>query len=252
MPEITVLGCGVHYERREGVEPRGCLLFVHGAGGDLTVWADLWERIPAAYELLALDLPGHGMSEGVPCRDIGSYAEFIKHFLRSLGAARPVVFVGHSMGAAIGLTLALQGEIEGLVMIGGGARMKVAKPFLNALEARKMDLNFFRAAFSPQTDERVVKGILDKAEKVAVNTFLCDFTACDQFDVRDALDRLQVPLLLLVGEDDLLTPPKLSAEIKEKASNGEMHIIPEAGHFAMLEKPSEISLRIEEFLSQII
>ena len=77
-------------------------VFIHGAANDHSVWS-LQSRYFAfhGWNVLALDLTGHGQSEGSPCTTIGDYADWVAAFLDAL-SVRAAVVIGHSMGSQIG------------------------------------------------------------------------------------------------------------------------------------------------------
>src|SRR4030065_234274 len=107
------------------------LVFIHGAGGTHLHWPPQVRRLHGQ-RVFALDLPGHGKSSGVGSQNIADYAKAAVDFLDAarLNAA---VFVGHSMGSAIALTLALDfpKRVLGLGLVGSGARLRVAREILD-------------------------------------------------------------------------------------------------------------------------
>ena len=81
---------------------------------------------------------------------------------------------------------------------------------------------------------------------------MADFRACDRFDVRDRLSEIQVPALVVVGEDDTLTPPaaaeKLAAGL---APHVEIAVIEGAGHLPMVEQPRLVADAVQPFLDRL-
>ena len=103
------------------------IVLIHGAGGNYLSWSPEFRRMPG-YQVFAIDLPGHGKSSGRGMQSIEDYASIIIGWIDSLKLNR-AVFIGHSMGAAIALTLALKAPQRtiSLVLIGGGAQLPVSK-----------------------------------------------------------------------------------------------------------------------------
>ena len=93
---------------------------IHGAGGHHLYWPPQIRRL-TGYRVYALDLPGHGRSGGSGQQTIDSYTTAVKDWLIEVNL-HSAVFVGHSMGSAIALSLALNypDHVLGLVLIGGG------------------------------------------------------------------------------------------------------------------------------------
>lgn len=231
----------------------GSLVFVHGAGGDGNIWQELVALMPPQYTSVALDLPGHNQSPGPACSSVNEYAAILAEFIEHLELPHPLILIGHSMGGAIALTLALDypDKLDGLVLVDSGARLQVLPQFLEQLEKGILDGNFLGVGFSPLTPAVVKEQFIAEAARVPVTTFYKDFIACSRFDVRDKLDQLAIPLLLLVGADDNLTPPRLSSFIADRVSGSQLVVIPAAGHFTMLEQSRLLSHEIAKFITSL-
>ena len=106
------------------------LLLIHGAGGSRLHWPPGIRRL-TGWRVLAIDLPGHGDSPGPGERSIEAYTGCVLEWLDEYGVER-VIPAGHSMGGAIALTLALQApdRLAGMVLVGSGARLRVAPSIL--------------------------------------------------------------------------------------------------------------------------
>jgi len=77
-----------------------------------------------------------------------------------------------------------------------------------------------------------------------------DFTACDQFDVMDQLEKIGAPTLVIVGSDDQLTPVKYAHFLAEHIAIASQLTVEGAGHMVMLERPSEVAKATQEFLKK--
>jgi pimeloyl-ACP methyl ester carboxylesterase len=211
------------------------------AGTNVTASA----RIPGG----AFGPAGHGQSSGPLVGSITACARLVDKFLGCLALPRPLIAVGHSMGAAIALTLALNhaDHVDGLVLVGAGARMRVLPAFLDALGKGQSNPDFIRLAFSPHTSADIVNTEVASFSAVDTAVLFNDFSACNSFDISSRLTAINLPTLILVGEDDRLTPVKYSHSLNENISGAQLLIIPQAGHMAMLEKGAEVSKAIKEF-----
>jgi pimeloyl-ACP methyl ester carboxylesterase len=171
-------------------------------------------------------------------------------FIRTVGVERAIL-IGHSMGGAIAMTLALDFDcVAGLVLVGTGARLRVAPAILDGIRndfAKSVEL-VTRFAWSPEAPSRLTElgrqALLDTDPGVLWG----DFTACDHFDVMGRLGEIQVPTLVITGTADRLTPVKYAHFLAESISGARLILVDGAGHMVMLEQPVEIGRAVREFL----
>lgn len=227
------------------------ILLLHGAGANHLAWPSDLRRF-AGRGVIALDLPAHGQSDGQP-QTIAEYAEAVGIFIESLGQG-PVIAIGHSMGGAIALMLAITAPhlISGLVLIGCGARLKVNPQIIETLLTDKaIVLSWLMAwGWSAKTPDIMKEMALAALQNVPAEQLHADFVACDAFDVTAHLPHLQTPTLILCGEEDQMTPPKLSQELAENLPNARYMSIPEAGHWIMLEQGARLAQEIQTWLQE--
>ena len=225
-------------------EPR--LVFIHGAGGTHKVWRYQTSAFPGS---LAVDLPGHPRGKG--CIAISEYAEFVTRTIVE-GKLRPAILVGHSMGGAIAIEIALTRSelLAGIALVGSGARLRVT-PLIKDEVIR----DYSRAAeviaewaYSPKTDSKLRRASVQELLEVPAAVTYGDFEACDRFDKMNEIGRMSLPTLIVCGEDDKLTPIKYSKYMKERIRGAQLVIIPGAGHSVMLEKPEELNAALRSFI----
>lgn len=224
------------------------LLFIPGAGFTGDSFAEQLAAFPGSH---APDLPGH-CSPG-EAQSIAEFADFIASYIdeRSL---REVILCGHSMGAAVALELALRRHpaAAGLVLIGGGARLRVAPAIFERMETdfeqgARFVAGFFFAEPSPERIDWAVGSM----QRVGQAQTLRDFHACDAFDALDRLGEVALPLLAVTGEHDKMTPPKFAQAFADRVPGAQARILEGAGHFAMVERPAETNAAIAAFLRGI-
>ena len=230
----------------------GSLIFIHGAGGTHRKWATLMEKSINGFIHVAVDLMGHGSSPGNPVDDVKAYAESIKEFLAANIFPRPWLLTGHSMGGNIALQAALTYPdiVDGLILIGSGATMPVNPTMLEQLSQCTFDTGFLKIAYSRNINPELLAGEMQIWSQVSQQQLYLDFTACNNYDVSQQLDRIKIPVLILVGDQDKMTPLKNSQYLEKNISGSLLQIIPGAGHHLMLEKPDETISAISSFLKE--
>jgi len=238
---------------REGEYPP--LVLIHGAGGDYLHWHPSLRRIKG-YQIYALDLPGHGKSAGVGYQSIDQYSESILDWMEEVKLHRAVL-VGHSMGSAISIALALDhpARVSALVLIGAGARLKVNPELLNASSSettyRKAIDKIVKWSFHPDTPTKQLELVTRRMEEVRPSVLHGDFIACDCFNEVERINRIYKPTLIICGEQDQMTPVRFSQYLADNIANAQLVIIPNAGHMVTLERPELVIESISGFVPSI-
>lgn len=234
--------------------PAATVLFVHGAGGSRLSWRSQLEYLCDQFRIIAVDLPGHGMSKGAPEATIRAYANYVESLMRSLDL-KNVILGGHSMGGAIALEIALNNpdRLRGLLLVGTGAKLRVLPAIFSMIrddfEVAIEGMGNF--AFGPN----VPKDILDEHKALmAQNTpevLIQDFSACDSFDIMDKISAVSLPTLILCGKEDRLTPAKYSELLHEKIHGSEVVFFDGCGHMPMIEHSAEFNRAVASFLTRL-
>ena len=229
------------------------LVFIHGSGDSSAVWGPLIALLPEVASV-ALDLPGHGAlveQPGAPEMGVAEYAAFVRAEIERRGISRPAL-VGHSLGGAIALRLALDAPmlVGRLALVGSGARLRVAPAFLEAARsASSQGVDAVtRMSFA---EEHAAQADAYHASRTptAPGMLYRDLAACDRFDVMAEVERITQPTLLVVGANDRMTPPKFAEFLHARLPASTLVIIPNAGHYAQLEQPQAVADALRAWLA---
>ncbi len=221
------------------------LVFIHGAGGSSRTW-QLQKRDFTNYQVEMVDLPGHGGKTGEGRDNIRDYAEEVRALIEGL---EDVVLVGHSMGGAIAMTYALTYPLKACVLAGTGARLRVLPAILEQVRENyepTIDLILEHAVY--HKTEEIMKHSKEEMLKTPPEITYRDFLACNKFDVMGEIEKLNIPTLVVCGDQDMMTPPKYSEYLAAKIPKSTLRIIKDCGHMLMLERPQEFNETIKEFL----
>jgi pimeloyl-ACP methyl ester carboxylesterase len=241
-----------------------CVVFVHGALHDHSVWT-LLARWFAHHgrAVLAVDQPGHGRSAGAPLASVEALADWLLAVLDAAGVNKASL-VGHSMGSLIALEAAARApaRAEALVMIATAYPMKVSEALLETARTAPLKAIDMVNAFShsgmaakpsypgPGTwlhgaNRALMRRV--QAGQTALNLFHHDFSVCDRYaGGMQAAAKLSCPVSMVLGERDQMTAPKHSREIAA-ALNARVHRI-DAGHALMSEAPDAVLAALRESL----
>jgi pimeloyl-ACP methyl ester carboxylesterase len=234
------------------------LVFIHGSGGDHTAWLNQYAQLKKQYNLVAVDLPGHGRSEGHGEKHVQDYCVWIKNLLDTLGLNKPVL-VGHSLGSAIALQFAISysEDIAGIVCLGGGMKMPVNPFFLDFLKTNPAQMPaeitelICKYSLAKENRSRFSAVLQKSISGSKVDILYGDLSACNELDLTGQAENIKVPALIICGAEDKMTPPDLSRALAATIKGSSLEMIAGAGHMVMLERPAEFNKALEEFAASI-
>jgi pimeloyl-ACP methyl ester carboxylesterase len=240
----VVFGSG---KREQG---KDSLVFIHGAGGNRTFWHLQGDYFSKAFNVIIMELPGHGAAQGQGAQEVKDYTLWIKGALDELKLSSPFV-IGHSMGGAITMDLAMRFPAlpKGLVLASTGARLRTVPDILDGIEKafpETVELICERS-FAQDAPEELRRFAVAEMMKNSPHVLHGDFTACDRFDVMDQVQAICNPTLVICGDQDALTPIRYSRFLADKIAGARLEIVEKAGHLVMLERAEEFNKKIEAF-----
>ncbi len=230
------------------------LVMIHGAGGSSVVWKAQTHLLKSLCNTFALDLPGHGETKGGGKSDISEYAEWLVEILRDV-FDEPPYLMGHSMGGAIVQTAVLTNPelVRGIILAGTGPRLQVAPVFLDGLQHNfdKIIETVLGYAYASNAEKSLVQEGIKLMKQTGGRVVYGDFAACNRFDSRNEVDKINSPCLILCGEEDKLTPPALSQKLHQLIRNSTLKVIPAAGHMVMIENFKMFNEAVGVFLADV-
>lgn len=239
------------------------IVFIHGFPFSNEMWTPQIETLKEEYRLVAYDIRGHGKS------DTGDGQYTLELFVDDLIALLDrleipkAVLCGFSMGGYIALrTIERNPErVCSLILCDTGPQADTNEVKLRraasirSVKTKGVDQyadSFLKAVFtaesfkSRQNEVGMMRRIIKSNSEIGICGTL--LALAGRTDTTDALQSIAVPTLIIVGELDEVTPPKLSQIMDSKIKNSELRIIPNVAHMSNLENPTEFNRVLLDFL----
>ena len=242
------------------------VVFIHGAQNDHSVWG-LQSRWFAhhGFGVLAVDLPGHGRSEGNPLPSIADLADWIELLLEGCGAGaggKTVTLVGHSMGSLTALECASRhpARIARIALIAPAVPMPVSDALLGAAKDREPKaiamINSWSHSPRAAIGGYAVPGIWHYGaakrlmERQKPGVLHNDLAACNAYaHGMEAASELTCPALIVSGSRDMMTHPKAAVKLATAVKDVQSVSIAGAGHALMAEQPDAVLDSLRGFIT---
>jgi pimeloyl-ACP methyl ester carboxylesterase len=235
---------------REAARPN--LIFIHGAGLDHTYWL-FYTRYYAhsTHNVLAVDLPAHGRSEGASLASVEAMAGWITALMDELALGQAVI-VGHSMGALVALHLAgfASSRVSRVALLGFAYPMAVGEALLAAAKANDPAAFAMMTTWShsyqsqlggnPQAGVYIMNTMRRILEGCAPDVLYNDLNASHTYSAgHDAARAIEAPVTIISGASDRMAPPRAVTEIAELINGVRIETISNCGHIPMSEQPEQ-------------
>jgi len=240
------------------------VVLLHGAGLDHTMWQ--FQARAFAYRginVLSLDLPGHGHSDKPAPSRVPPYADIVAGVLDEVGVDTARI-VGLSLGAFIGIDLAARfpSKVESLVLMGVAESMPVHPDLLSAAEeddhlAFELMTSWVHSRTAhtgghPTPGLWMMGSSMRLFERNRPGVLYNGLAACNNYvDAPQHAEGITVPVLVLMGEGDLMTRPSAAAPLAEIFPDCRTVVVPGAGHMTMVEQPDAVIDEVVDFWDHI-
>jgi 3-oxoadipate enol-lactonase len=256
MPNVQT-SFGVIGIAANGTDAETPILFLHGVGSDKSVWRPQLDHFRGRRTAIAIDYPGYGDSE---LRDGATRDDYARAALAALDAMdRERAHVcGLSLGGVVAIAMhALAPErCVSMVLADTFAVHPDGRGIYDRSVAGSADMRAFaeaRADFllGQPADPAVRSEVVDTMSRIDPSAYRIGAEAVWLADQRDRVRAIDVPTLIICGDQDKPTPPALSEELHAMIPNSRLEIIAGAGHLTNLEKPAEFNRLLDGFLAEV-
>jgi 3-oxoadipate enol-lactonase len=242
------------------------IIFIHGFPFNKSMWSRQVETLSAKYRMIAYDVRGHGDSG--PGEKVFSIELFVSDLIKLLKGLKieKTILCGLSMGGYIALNAIVNFPeyFSGLILCDTNCiadtpetiqkRMKaietVEKQGLARYAEENMENYFAPESFENRKEEiaAVRQMILKTPVQSVINTLLA---LSRRKETCSQLHRINVPVLILVGEKDKITPPEAATSMQEKIKGSSLGIVRFAAHLSNMENPVQFSEQVIEFAALV-
>lgn len=236
------------------------MILIHGIFASKEIMNPLFDYYRQSYHVVSYDVRGHGKSDKPEKFDLDDYADDLKEIINELNLDKPIA-VGLSMGSYVALKTAEKYPeiLSKIVLLGTRGQGKISL-MQKAAEENNGDANIdlkemgrliSNRVYAPDTTPEDVanfyKGNRSEVELTGEQRKNV-YASLSHYDMVSDADKVQIPVLILVGEHDGINPPEESIKVHEMLPTSQLEIIEGAGHIAFLERKTEVIRLIDAFI----
>ncbi len=231
------------------------LVLLHGLMGELSNWEPAIDHFKKSYHVIVPILPIYEL----PILTLGvkSLSKYVHRFLK-FKKLNQVVLIGNSLGGHVGLvfTTAHQEFVKALVLTGSSGLYENA--FGGSFPRResydyikeKVEYTFYDpATATKELVDEVYKSVNDRSRVIRI---LALAKSAIRHNMNKELSRITIPVSLIWGKQDKITPPEVALEFHELLPNSELNWVDKCGHAPMMERPTEFNEYLDKFLNRVL
>ncbi|MGB4401136.1 MAG: alpha/beta hydrolase [Daejeonella sp.] len=229
------------------------LLLLHGLMGALSNWTDVVSEFKKDYRVIIPLLPLYDLP--LLTTGVKTLAKYVHKFVKKQ-KLQNVTVLGNSLGGHVGLiyTLSHQDEVKALVLTGSSGLYENAFggsfPKRESYEFIKEKVEY--TFYDPAT---ATKELVDEVYQIVNDRFkviriLAMAKSAIRHNMSKDIHKIKVPVCLIWGKDDKITPPEVAIEFNELLPDSELYWIDHCGHAPMMEQPREFNVYLKQFLDK--
>ena len=233
------------------------IVLLHGSGLSHIVWSLTEQYLSNQnYNVISLDLPGHGNSDGPCLKSIEEIAEWMDKVFSSINI-KDLILIGHSQGCleALEYYYKFKNKVDKIIFIGGSYRIPVNQDLIDLAQAgdkkavelmMKWGYEGSKKFIGGNPVEKIINSPRDIREVLAI-----DLVACNNYqNGKNVLEKIDCPSLFIFGEKDKMIPIEKGTKFANSVKNSLTHVINKCGHMIMFENAFEMREKISEFLKK--
>ena len=233
------------------------IILIHGSGQSHIVWS-LTDQylVDQGYNVFALDLPGHGNSEGPSLKSIEDMAVWLNDVIKALGI-KDLTLLGHSQGCLISLEYVnkFPENIKNLIFVAGSYQIPVNKSLIDLANSGDFESLNLMMKWGYGYSKQFIGGnplqkILNSSREIR-EVLAIDLIACNNYkNGINCVKKIKLPTFFVFGELDKMIKLDKGKEFSGLIPGSKTHIIKECGHMIILENAFEMREKIVEFLNK--
>lgn len=251
---MDIKGETVSYSIKHKANKKGTVVFVHGSIFNKDTMVPIAEAMSNQYQVVNIDLPGHGESTGLARTSVDDYADIVYSTLQELikkgEITDNITVAGWSLGGSIALNLATRDlpEIKNVVMISSSAKFNIPEIPPQYFDAKGIISTEF-TELTPQSTQDFIFSQID-TNVAPVETSLLDFRVATEYNAVDKLKDVKIPVLILAGDQDKLAVKDMQEDMSELLPKATLKLYENRGHALVIEAPELLAKDIKDFLKK--
>ena len=254
MPMLAANGETIHFVK-EGSGP--AIVLIHSLGSSVHMWKAQIDALKDRYTVIAFDCRGHGQSSANGEVSVAAAAQDLKSLLDHLGVTQ-CHLVGLSMGGPIALSFNMKWPrmVRSLVLAdsfakpaeGSADRLAATREAIAYISMQEFGTQYAAERLMPATPLSMQDALAAAIAKMSPKAYLQTMQSVLLGDFTAALAEIKAPTLVLIGENDNVTPRSASDHLVQNIAGAALEIIPQAGHLSNLDNPAAFNAAISKFL----